>query len=273
MKTDAPIGLQNLLYQNDQHFVAVLLTLYFADGTRYWTTWGNPLTIGTTTWDLGPGVDMGEFRFTEGTETDTLRFVLYPNGVQIGNTPMFQAALGGLFDGVRVVVQLAFMLTPTDASQGAIVVFDGAISQVEPGTTEIRVTARSLLEKLTRRIPSRVNLPQCPYQLFSALCGVTEASHSRLAAAGSTAAIVNLDSASSYAALNSRMLISGVQRTIQSVSGTAVTLSVPFPFVPAVGASVTIYPGCDKQRKTCRDVFNNLVHFGGFPDTPKAEVA
>jgi uncharacterized phage protein (TIGR02218 family) len=33
-------------------------------------------------------------------------------------------------------------------------------------------------------------------------------------------------------------------------------------------AVVTLYPGCDHTRGTCKDKFNNLVNYGGFPWIP-----
>lgn len=34
------------------------------------------------------------------------------------------------------------------------------------------------------------------------------------------------------------------------------------------GDTYRMWPGCDKLRNTCRDKFNNLINFGGFPDVP-----
>ena len=34
------------------------------------------------------------------------------------------------------------------------------------------------------------------------------------------------------------------------------------------GLAVTLYPGCDRMRATCRDKFNNLPNYGGFPFIP-----
>lgn len=47
-----------------------------------------------------------------------------------------------------------------------------------------------------------------------------------------------------------------------------VTLGLPTPNPIAVGDTYTIYAGCDKQMGTCRDRYNNLVHFRGEPYIP-----
>ena len=36
----------------------------------------------------------------------------------------------------------------------------------------------------------------------------------------------------------------------------------------APGDMVRIEPGCDKRLETCRDKFDNLLNFRGFPDIP-----
>lgn len=258
----------------DQHFgPAELVTFYFASGTQRWTAWGQSLTTGGNTWTVGPGLKVGDLRFTGGIATDTLAISVFPDATTIGGLSMQAAARTGLFDNVRVTVALPFMLTPSDASVGAVTVFDGFVSQTEPGSTEIRLTCRSLMERLSREIPSRTNMPQCPYRLFSASCGVTEVSHARTVAAGSTATVVNLSASSTYAEAGGRIVIGGVSRMVRSVNGVAVTVMVAFPATPATEAAVTVYPGCDKLRTTCGTKYSNLLRFGGLPDTPKSEVA
>lgn len=266
-----PAGVSTILNNYDQHFTAALVTFYFATGTQRWTTWGQQLTVGGDTWTVGPGLDVGDLRFTSGIETDTLQIKVFPDATTISGLSMQAAARTGLFDNVRVTVELAFMLTPTDASAGAITVFDGFVSAPEPGSTEIRLTCRSLLERLAREVPSRSTMPQCPYRLFSAPCGVTEVSDSRTVAAGSTATVINLSSSSTRAEVGGRIVIGGVSRMVRAVSGVAVTVMVAFPSVPS--GTVTVYPGCDKLRPTCRDKWANLINFGGFPDVPKGGVA
>jgi hypothetical protein len=34
------------------------------------------------------------------------------------------------------------------------------------------------------------------------------------------------------------------------------------------GAAVKLYPGCDRLRQTCKDKFDNIINFGGFPWIP-----
>lgn len=52
-------------------------------------------------------------------------------------------------------------------------------------------------------------------------------------------------------------------------TGGVITLRLPTPFDIVASDSFSIHPGCQKRRVLdCRDKFNNLVNFGGFPFIP-----
>jgi uncharacterized phage protein (TIGR02218 family) len=46
------------------------------------------------------------------------------------------------------------------------------------------------------------------------------------------------------------------------------TLFLPLSFPAQIGDAFTLRRGCDKQFQTCRDVYNNLANFRGFPHIP-----
>jgi len=47
-----------------------------------------------------------------------------------------------------------------------------------------------------------------------------------------------------------------------------ITLMLPARYTVAAGDQFSVYAGCDKAFATCRDKFNNVVNFRGFPDVP-----
>ena len=52
-------------------------------------------------------------------------------------------------------------------------------------------------------------------------------------------------------------------------SGTGtIDLFLPEPGNIVAGDTFTVYPGCDKNLSTCRDTFNNVINFQGFPFMP-----
>jgi hypothetical protein len=40
-----------------------------------------------------------------------------------------------------------------------------------------------------------------------------------------------------------------------------------------MGDQFKLLPGCDRTLSTCTNVFNNAIHFGGFPYIPTPETA
>lgn len=42
----------------------------------------------------------------------------------------------------------------------------------------------------------------------------------------------------------------------------------PFHYLPVVGDAYTLIPGCRKRLADCRDKWNNVLNFGGFPHIP-----
>lgn len=62
---------------------------------------------------------------------------------------------------------------------------------------------------------------------------------------------------------------SGLSMEVKSYVPGQVTLLLPFGFGPcSIGDSYTMHAGCDKLPATCKDRFNNLVNYRGFPFLP-----
>lgn len=64
----------------------------------------------------------------------------------------------------------------------------------------------------------------------------------------------------------------GLQAVIKrdEMDGTSrvLTLWQPIPVAVGVGDAVRIIAGCDKRAQTCREKFDNMLNFQGFPDIP-----
>ena len=68
-------------------------------------------------------------------------------------------------------------------------------------------------------------------------------------------------------------MLNGQSYAIKSQGGGTFALLVPLPALPAIGDTLTVYPGCDKTKTTCAGKFGNLVHFQGQPYIPVPEIA
>jgi uncharacterized phage protein (TIGR02218 family) len=261
--------------------VVILADLYafeFREGTQRWTSFDVDVTDGVNTWSsIGPVITREQTRITAGLSVDTLGITMAPGAIQISGASMNIAAIQGSFDNIRVLVQRAYMTTPGVAANLVLTVFDGTIAEVRPGSTEIALTVKSGLAKLSDPVPRRLIQPQCPYRFGDVSCGVALASwiHARTVAAGSTTTVVKLSASSTNANVGGYLhftsgALSGVYRTIKAVSGVDVTVNLALPSVPATGVSLDVVKGCDKTRTACR-TFSNIARFGGFPDAPKPE--
>lgn len=60
----------------------------------------------------------------------------------------------------------------------------------------------------------------------------------------------------------------GAARFLTAHTGSTVTMNRPIRGLVG-GQSVSLYPGCDHLRTTCKNKFNNLDNFGGFPFIPQ----
>lgn len=63
----------------------------------------------------------------------------------------------------------------------------------------------------------------------------------------------------------------GQRRPILSNSSNTITVLWPFPSAIVNSDTYNIYPGCDKRAITCKEKFDNNVHFRGFLYIPKIE--
>lgn len=55
---------------------------------------------------------------------------------------------------------------------------------------------------------------------------------------------------------------------VKSFAAGVITTFEPFYYPPAIGDAYTLVPGCRKRLEDCRDKWNNVVNFGGFPHMP-----
>lgn len=63
----------------------------------------------------------------------------------------------------------------------------------------------------------------------------------------------------------------GSERTILTHVGSIITLSRTSKYLQedyTIGDLISVYPGCDKLRATCKSKFSNQINYGGFPWVP-----
>jgi uncharacterized phage protein (TIGR02218 family) len=195
---------------------------------------------------------------------------------------------GGRFDTAQAEVWL--LPWGPDNDQPARRIGGGVVGRTRQADNSFSVEVLSWSTFLSRRSLLDVVTPDCPYDLGSSRCGVdlpartvtgfvTNATDDetslgvrrkftdlgRTEAAGVfTDGIVTFTSGAN----------AGQARKIKEhLGGGQFVLWDALVYPVLVGDEYSMSPGCDKRLDTCREKFDNLLNFGGFPTVPGGDAA
>ena len=174
------------------------------------------------------------------------------------------------------------MPTYGDTTPGTVILFAGRISDIDCSRTGIDIKCRSHLELLNIQMPRRLWQSSCTHVFGDGMCQFNRSSLQATfsAGAGSTQAQVATTISPSPANLYVQGTIIGVaggnagsNRTVANMGGGWIYVKLAFLSPIVVGDKFQLLPGCDRTIATCTNVFNNAIHFGGFPYIPTPETA
>lgn len=161
----------------------------------------------------------------------------------------------------------------SDPDEAFRVLWQGAVTSfsVKERLATLRVPSAFTLA-LQNTIPSRRWQGLCNHLLYDDLCQANRLLHDEATTVNSFSGNTVIVSSLSWGSnegdggemINNR---TGERRTIQSHSGTSITIKLPFTDMQT-GDPVTVYEGCDHLASTCDGKFNNLDNFGGFNLVP-----
>ena len=284
----ASAALIALLNSGEQFIMADLYTFTLVGGAtilRY-SAAPTPIVANGYLFAVGPKFERSKTKVVIGTQVDEFDIKIYPEATDlIGSTPFLEAAWLGQFDGGLVQLERAFMGADAggygDTSAGTVILFSGRISDIDCSRTGVEMKCRSHLELLNIQMPRRLWQSSCTHVFGDAMCLFNRSSLAAMfsAANGSTTTVIQ--GAPTTATPYAQGTIIGItggnagySRTISSfVSGGTLTVKLAFLSSVAVGDQFQLLPGCDRTLATCTNVFNNAVHFGGFPYIPTPETA
>ncbi|HWB50169.1 MAG TPA: DUF2163 domain-containing protein [Stellaceae bacterium] len=302
----ASAALQSYLAANDTFVVIDLYTFALPSGAvlRY-SGWTTPLTIpgtafaagslnydaaGYTSFALGPRFDRSTVTTKIGIEPTELDIsILAGAGDLVGGTSLADAVRVGQFDGATVELDRLFAPPQPDGAGapatnlGAIVWFYGRVAETAVGRSRIEMKVKSLLNLLAQQqMPRRLYQAACTHVFGDAMCAFNRAASAASVAAqpGSNQAVIVTSLSPTPPTLYDQGTIiatsganAGQSRTIAQLSGGNVRLLKAWLEPVAVGDGFDLLPGCDHTLETCRNTFDNLSHFGGFPYIPPPELA
>lgn len=271
----------------EQFQMADLYTLTLTDGSVLRLTSRDT----DVTWDgnvyssAGPFVEREGLSWRRGAEVDalTVRFAA-DSSHTIGATgiPFLHAVVRGLLDGGVLTLQRAFWDYPDHAVDGVITLFTGRVGDISGNGAQVECEVNSYLELLSQKMPRNTYSPGCRHTLFDPACGLTRASwgSAGTVAAGSSRTHIHvsgISDANDYHSMGTIVFedgaLEGQKRFIKHWYNNVVYMVLELWEMPEVGDEITLYPGCDKIRATCKDKFNNEANFGGFPYVPDPEKA
>jgi uncharacterized phage protein (TIGR02218 family) len=184
--------------------------------------------------------------------------------------------LAGRFDDARVFISRVNWQSPGD---GVVRLRSGILGQVtlEDGqwTSEMRGLTQSLQQQIGDTYMSSCNAQLGDGQCKVDLGPLTETGTVASVTDQYTFTVSGLSAQSDgYWAQGLVTFTSGAAnglkiecKTWVESSGT-LTLLFPVAFELQAGDTFTVYPGCDKLLATCKNKFNNVLNFRGFPHVP-----
>ena len=273
-----------LLASSDRFIMADLYTITLVGGwvLRY-SAAPTVLFANGYTFALGPKFERSKTKIVIGTQVDELEVNIYTEPTDlIGGLPFLQAAWQGELDGALLQLERAFMATYGDTSPGTVVLFAGRISDIDCTRTGIDVKCRSHLELLNIQMPRRLWQSSCTHTLGDAMCQFDRSNLQATFSAGPGSSEAQI--ATSVSPTPPNLYIQGTvigvtganagsSRTVANMSGGWVYVRLAFlsPILP--GDQFQLLPGCDRTLSTCTNLFNNVIHYGGFPYIPTPETA
>jgi uncharacterized phage protein (TIGR02218 family) len=285
-----PTDLGALLDSGAPLVTADLITVTLSGGqVLRWTNADRPVTIGSSTWLLGPGFQTSRMTWKASTAVDTMQLTLQSDAsVLVNGIELLPFILAGGLDGASVTAWRAYAAQfgwdGAPAWKGPLHRITGKVSDIDrPNRIETVVTVRSQFENLNQMLPRNMWQAQCNATLYDGTCGLNRASFVTAGTVDTAGDALHmafgasaLTQAAGYFTLGSVTFLTGanagIRRTVRTHdAGGVISLVQAAPGPIATGDTFQIVPGCDRTLATCTSKFNNRLRFRGAPFVPSAD--
>lgn len=196
----------------------------------------------------------------------------------IGGVPVLEVAHNGGLDDATLDLRRAFF-DDNGKVIDCIDLFHGICEVTQGGGFILKISSKSVVQKLNIEYPNRRYYPQCPYSIYSKECGVDIKSYrkkAKVTAVTDTNTVqIDIPFEDGYYTAGGMEWISGplagqATQIMASQNNTIVYMSATNT-APRVGDVAYIYPGCDKTPTTCKNKFNNFSRNRATPYVPLKE--
>lgn len=196
----------------------------------------------------------------------------------IGGVPVLEVAHNGGLDDATLDLRRAFF-DENGQVIDCIDLFHGICEVTQGGGFILKISSKSVVQKLNIEYPNRRYYPQCPYSIYSKECGVDIKSYrkkAKVTAVTDTNTVqIDIPFEDGYYTAGGMEWISGplagqATQIMASQNNTIVYMSATNT-APRVGDVAYIYPGCDKTPTTCKNKFNNFSRNRATPYVPLKE--
>ena len=253
--------------------IARLLKITCLNGAIYaFTDTDLPITVGGQLYVPAPGLQ--SLRYTSTADAQVSNQEIGAAMLQVPEEDL----IGGVFDSAQIEASWASWADP---SAGLVPVFTGTLGEVSWDERGFLADVVSSMKLLERNI-GWTYTADCRHKLFGTaepgrigFCGLSAGAYTF---SGSVTSITlnkwkfgtTLTNPTGFLSAGTLTWLTGnnagLSCTIKKQVSGAIDVFVPTAFSIQVGDTFTVQAGCDKTLATCRDKFNNVVNFGGFPD-------
>lgn len=188
------------------------------------------------------------------------------------------AVASGIFDNARTYLFACDYLNPVEDFEPIVAGFLGKSTLSDSG---YRFEETSLIDALNQTV-GRSYTATCPKRFGGQEYAGCKIDLGPLTVTGTLSAVTGKSlfrdatrsEAADYFTYGTVVFTSGLNAGLKAMEikrheadGTLETFE-DFHFMPAVGDAYTLIPGCRKRLADCRDKWNNVLNFGGFPTIP-----
>jgi len=251
--------------------LATLFKITRTDGQVFaFTSHDESLSFGGVTYTPVNAFSRTTVQTTAGMSVDNLDVVALIDSDEVTEDDL----RAGLFDYAAIEI---FLVNWEDLDQGRMILRKGNLGEIGVGRSGVwNAELRGMMQAL-QQTRGRLYMTRCDANLYDSRCNAARPSPTE---SGTVTAVTNRGSFSvtelasaTYAGglltwtggLNAGL---SMEVKLWTASPPAIELFLPMPFTVAVTDTFVVSPGCDKTLSTCRDVFDNVVNFRGFPFIP-----